>query len=102
MRAIVSLMKFFVGAAFLLCTIGLAFLIGGSLVGFTFGMTETAFSLITVLWGIVLFVVLVLYVGMVALLISGHDRLCDIVALMSERNDLLRGNSVSEMPADRF
>lgn len=90
MRAIVSLLKFFVGVAFLLCTIGLAFLIGGGLVGFTFGATGSAFSIMTVIVGVGIFVVLVLYVGIVALLISGHDRLCEITRILDERNDLLR------------
>lgn len=90
MRAIVALLKYFVGAAFLLCTIALAFFIGGSLVGFTFGNIGGALSLVSILTGVAIFVVLVLYVGMVALLISGHDRVCEIARLMDERNELLR------------
>lgn len=90
MRAIVSLLKFFVGAAFLLCTIGLAFLLGGSLVGFTFGETGATIGLMTVLLGVAAFILLVLYIGVVALLISGHDRLCEITRILDERNDLLR------------
>jgi hypothetical protein len=93
MRAIVALLKYFVGAAFLICTISLAFIIGGSLVGFTFGAAGSALSSLTILIGVAVFVVLVLYVGIVALLISGHDRLCEITALMSERNELLRSGA---------
>lgn len=90
MRAIVALLKYFVGAAFLLCTVALAFFIGGSLVGFTFGEMGGALSIMTILGGVAVFVVLVLYIGMVALLISGHDRLCELTALMDERNELIR------------
>jgi len=90
MRAIVSLLKFFVGAAFLFCTIGLAFVVGGSLVGFSFGEGGAALSGMSIVIGIAAFVVLVLYVGIVALLISGHDRLCEIARILDERNDLLR------------
>lgn len=96
MRAIVSLLKFFVGAAFLLCTLGLAFLVGGSLVGFTFGETGATFSMVTVFVGIAAFIVLVLYIGIVALLISGHDRLCEITRILDERNDLLRSGHLGD------
>ncbi|MES2119469.1 MAG: hypothetical protein V4513_02710 [Pseudomonadota bacterium] len=90
MRAIVALLKYFVGGAFLLCTIGLAFIVGGAALGFTFGTTASSFSALTILIAIGVFVLLVLYVGMVAMLISGHDRLCEMTALMAERNDILR------------
>lgn len=39
--------------------------------------------------GIAGFVLLVLYTGMIALLISAHDRFCDVVAIMDRRNELL-------------
>lgn len=96
MRVIVSLLKFFVGAAFFLCTIGLAFIVGGSLFGFTFGEAGAQFGVLMVVGGLAAFVVLVLYIGMVALLISGHDRLCDIARILDERNDLLRNRSLSD------
>ena len=89
MRAIVSLMKFFVGAAFLLCTIGLAFILGASLIGFS-DQRLAVFGGLGVYGAIAGFILLVLYVGIVALLISGHDRLSEIAVLLAERNDLLR------------
>jgi hypothetical protein len=90
MRAIVALLKYFVGATFLICTIGLAFTIGAALVGFLIGDTGSLFGGMTILISIAAFIVLVLYVGMVALLISGHDRLCELTSLVDERNQLLR------------
>jgi len=93
MRVIVSLLKFFVGAAFFVCTVALAFLLGGSLVGFTFGETGAGLSSFAIFGGIAAFIVLVLYIGIVALLISGHDRLCDIAKILDERNELLRSRS---------
>lgn len=90
MRAIVSLLKFFVGAAFLFYTIALAFLAGASLFGFTQGWWAVL-GAIGVYAAVVGFVMLVLFTGMVALLISAHDRLNEMVALMAERNELVRG-----------
>lgn len=89
MRAIVSLMKFFVGASFLFYTMVLSFVLGASFIG---GRHPGLIGLggFGVLIAIAGFVLLVLYTGMVALLISAHDRMCDIVDLMAERNDLLR------------
>jgi len=89
MRAIVALLKYIVGAAFLLSTVGLTFLLGAYLAGV--GDTEFGAPLggLGVFVAIVAFVALVLYVGMVALLISGHDRLSEIAELMRERNELL-------------
>lgn len=90
MRAIVSLMKFFVGASFLFYTVMLAFFIGASLIGL--GTTNFAgLGGAGILLAIAGFVLLVLFTGMVALLISVHDRFCDIVAIMKRRNELLEG-----------
>lgn len=89
MRAIVSLLKFFVGAAFLLCTIGLAFVLGAALIGFSDERSAILGSL-GVYGSVAAFVFVVLYIGIVALLISGHDRLSEIAGLLAERNELLR------------
>src|SRR6185312_4739958 len=91
MRAIVSLMKFFVGASFLFYTIALSFIVGASVVG----VRAPGFASIGgmgLLIAIAAFVLLVLYTGMVALLISAHDRVCDIAAIMERRNELLETN----------
>lgn len=91
MRAIVSLLKFFVGAAFLIYTIVLAFVLGGSL----FGLTQGWWAILGVLgsyFAIVGFIMLVMFTGMIALLISAHDRLSQIAVLMAERNDVIRGD----------
>lgn len=87
MRAIVSLLKYFVGAAFLLSTIGLAFLLGASIAGIDGTGLGAAFGAGGIFLAILGFVVLVLYTGLIALLISGHDRLGEIADLMRERND---------------
>ncbi|HVM21938.1 MAG TPA: hypothetical protein VM308_01365 [Sphingomicrobium sp.] len=91
MRLIVSLLKLFVGTAFLICTIGLAFILGASLIGFSDDRLAL-FGGLGVYAAVVGFIVLVLYVGVVALLISGHDRLSEIAALLAERNELLRNS----------
>lgn len=88
MRAIVSLMKFFVGASFLFYTVGLAFILGASVMGLRTA-NFAGLGGVGLLVAIAAFVLLVLYTGMVALLISVHDRFCDIVAIMSRRNELI-------------
>ena len=93
MRAIVSLLKFIVGASFLLSTIGLALLLGVSLFGLVAATDEPVFALLGgagIYIALAAFIALVLYSGMVALLISGHDRLCEISLILRERNELLR------------
>ena len=90
MRAIVALLKYFVGATFLLSTIGLAFVIGAAFLTLFAGDMASLFGMTTILISVGAFVALVLYAGVVALLISGHDRLCEIAALLGERNDLIR------------
>lgn len=89
MRAIVSLLKFFVGAAFLFYTAVLAFLIGASLFGFSQGVWA-GLGVVGVGLAIAGFVLLVLITGTTALLISAHDRLCEISASIAERNQLAR------------
>lgn len=94
MRAIVSLLKFFVGFSFLLYTVFLAFVLGGSLFGFTQGWWAVLGAAGTY-FAVASFVILVLFTGMIALMISAHDRLNDIALLMAERNELLRDRVVS-------
>lgn len=91
MRAIVSLLKFFVGAAFLFYTAVLAFVLGASLFGFTEGWWAIL-GAAGVYAAVVSFIMLVLFTGMIALLISAHDRLHDISTLLAERNEMMRGN----------
>ena len=81
-------MKFFVGFSFLFYTAVLSFILGASVIGL--GTPNFAgVGGIGLLVGFAAFVLLVLYTGMVALLISAHDRLCDIVGIMARRNELL-------------
>jgi hypothetical protein len=87
MRAIVALLKYFVGAAFLLSTVGLALLLGASIAGLDGTPFNTTFGGLGIFVAILAFVVLVLYTGLIALLISGHDRLGEIADLMRERNE---------------
>ena len=87
MREIVSLLKYFVGAAFLLSTIGLSFLLGASMAGLDGTLFGAALGGLGIYVAIAGFIALVLYVGLIALLISGHDRLSEIADLMRERND---------------
>lgn len=93
MRAIVSLFKFFVGLSFLMNTVALAFLLGLSLYALIDGRLPPQFAFVGA-WGIYAaigsFIFLVLMTGMSALAISMHDRVCEMTALMEERNSLLR------------
>lgn len=89
MRAIVSLLKFFVGFSFLLYAVFLAFLLGGSIFGFTQGWWAVL-GAAGAYFAVASFVLLVLFTGMIALMISAHDRLTDIALFMAERNELLR------------
>lgn len=93
MRVIVQLLKFFVGTAFLLYAAGFAFIIGASVMGMT-NVTTTVFGGVGIFFAVVGFISLVLVTGVVAMLISAHDRLCDVVAIMEERNDILKGRDV--------
>ena len=93
MRVIVQLLKIFVGAAFLLYAAGFAFLIGASVMGMS-DITTSVFGGIGIVLSVFGFVSLVLVTGVVAMLISAHDRLCDLVAVMEERNEILRGQEV--------
>jgi hypothetical protein len=99
MRVIVALLKLFVGTSFLLSAVGFSFLFGASFGGFFGDGWTPALGGVGLLAAIIGFIVLVLYTGLVALLISGHDRMAEIASLLRERNDMLyleRGQSPRE------
>lgn len=90
MRVIVALFKFLIGGGFLLYTFGFAFVLGLSLAGFGGSAAARLFGGIGIFWALIAFTTLVLFTGVAAILVSAHDRLCEMVEALQERNALAR------------
>ena len=90
MRVIVALFKFLIGGGFLLYSFGLAFVLGLSLSGVAGGTAAKLLGSIGVFWALVAFTALVLFTGIAAILVSAHDRLCEVVEALEERNAIAR------------
>jgi len=92
MRVIVALFKYVIGASFLLSAFALAFLLGMSLSGLGAGAAASAFGGMGIYFAFILFIGLILLTGASAILVSGHDRLCEIVDVLREREGRATGD----------
>ena len=91
MRVIVALFKYVIGASFLLSSFALAFALGMALSGLGHGAAATVFGGLGIYLALVLFLALILMTGASAIMVSGHDRLCEIAEALRERNAIAGG-----------
>jgi len=91
MRVIVALFKYVIGAIFLLSSFALAFAIGMALSGLGAGAAASVFGGLGITLALVLFTALILMTGATAIMVSGHDRLCEIAEALQERNAMAGG-----------
>jgi hypothetical protein len=92
MRVIVALFKYVIGASFLIFTFALAFVLGVSLSGPGAGEAASFLGGMGIYFAFVLFASLILLTGVAAILVSAHDRLCDIAEALRERNARAAGD----------
>src|SRR5215212_2744154 len=88
MRVIVALFKYVIGASFLIFTFALAFVLGVSLSGLGAGEAASFLGGMGVYLAFALFASLILLTGVSAILVSAHDRLCEIVDALRESNTI--------------
>jgi hypothetical protein len=91
MRVIVALFKYVIGAIFLLSSFALAFAIGMALSGLGAGAAAGVFGGLGITLALILFTALILMTGATAIMVSGHDRLCEIAEALRERNAMASG-----------
>ena len=97
MRVIVVLFKYVIGASFLIFTYALAFVLGVSLSGLDAGAAAAFLGGMGIYLAFVLFASLILLTGVAAILVSAHDRLCEIAEALRDRNAPATG----ERPDDK-
>jgi hypothetical protein len=93
MRVTVALFKYVIGASFLLSSFALAFAMGMALSGLGASTAATVFGGLGIYLALVLFLALILMTGASAIMVSGHDRLCEIADALRERNAMAGGGS---------
>ena len=96
MRVIVALFKYVIGASFLLSSFALAFALGMALSGLGHGAAATVFGGLGIYLALVLFLALILMTGASAIMVSGHDRLCEIAEALRERNAITGGGRTED------
>ena len=96
MRVIVLLFKYVIGASFLLSTFALAFAVGMALSGLSAGAAASVFGGLGIALAVILFLALILLTGASAIMVSGHDRLCEIAEALRERNATAAGGGRPE------
>ena len=88
MRVIVALFKYLIGAGFLLYSFVLAFVLGLSLSGLGGDAAARVFGGLGIYLALALFTFMLLMIGLAAVLVSAHDRLCEMVEALQARNEL--------------